>query len=91
MPAPSARREVSRIGRGLEVRAAKRKDKERSLVLTVTLAVEEGNEEKVQALCRGIVEHFRPMVSGAIFAVCFLNNLGLPDAQTCPEALVVVW
>ncbi|GAQ87631.1 hypothetical protein KFL_003660110 [Klebsormidium nitens] len=63
MPATSARREVNRLRRGLEVKAAKRKDKERSLVLTVTLAAEEGKEEKVQALCRGIVEHFRPMVA----------------------------
>lgn len=80
MPATIAAREDDRIGRGLVVRAAKRKEKERSLVLTATLTAEEGKEDEVRALCRGIVEHFRPMVSYYLvlllwvswFSVCLL-------------------
>lgn len=63
LPTTVSKAEVEQKGQGLQVRAAKKKEKERSLVLTATLTAEEGKEEEVRELCKGLVEHFRPMVS----------------------------
>jgi hypothetical protein len=63
LPNTLSKGEVEQKGQGLQVRAAKKKEKERSLVLTATLTAEEGKEEEVRELCKALVEHFRPMVS----------------------------